>query len=517
MDIVEQIKSAVLPHVLGSLGGQDSTSQENQSNLITHFISLFATKIIGNDAVPQADETTDGASILGQVFGSHEEQDSIIGKLAEFNQVDKSQAQSLITTSAPLILTQIKNLAGGESVLSFLKNNVSLFGDKLPSWATSLLPAGVLGAIGGLGAKLTGDSSTTTSTPTPTPTVTSTPQPSYTSTTSSSTTSASTTSTSTTSSSNKSGGGFKGLLPLIGLLLLGLIIFFLWRGCNDNKATATAENATTGQVAPVPTDDANKDFSSFNITTGEGDEVYACGGEVGDQALKDNILGAVANVFGTSEKCDNIQVDDDNAMTLAGQENLEAALTQIKAIPNASAEFKDGKVIVNAPDATALNNLVSQLQGTLTGVTVEGAQALDVQSTVDQSVQAAMNALNALDANSTPADLANALNLQVINFEVGSDDIPDVNEVVLNKAVEVMKVIPNAALNITGHTDSTGNENQNVTLSQERADAVKEYLVEQGAPSTALTSTGAGSSQPVADNATDQGKFRNRRISFAAP
>lgn len=512
MDIVEQIKSAVLPHVLGSLGGQDSTTQENQSNLITHFISLFATKIIGNDAVPQADETTDGASILGQVFGSHEELDSIIGKLAEFNQVDKSQAQSLITTSAPLILTQIKNLAGGESVLSFLKNNVSLFGDKLPSWAISLLPAGVLGAIGGLGAKLTGDSSTTTSTPTPTPTITSTTQPSYTS-----ATSTSTTSTSTTSSSNKSGGGFKGLLPLIGLLLLGLIIFFLWRGCNDNKATAPAENSTTGQVDPVPTDDANKDFSSFNITTGEGNEVYTCGGEVGDQGLKDKILGAVANVFGTSEKCDNIQIDDDNAMTLAGQENLEAALTQIKAVPNASAEFKVGKVIVNAPDATALNNLVSQLQGTLTGVTVEGAQALDVQSTVDQSVQAAMNALNALDANSTPADLANALNLQVINFEVGSDDIPDVNEVVLNKAVEVMKVIPNAALNITGHTDSTGNEKQNVTLSQERADAVKEYLVEQGAPSTALTSTGAGSSQPVADNATDQGKFRNRRISFAAP
>lgn len=512
MDIVEQIKSAVLPHVLGSLGGQDSTSQENQSNLITHFISLFATKIIGNDAVPQADETTDGASILDQVFGSHEEQDSIIGKLAEFNQVDKSQAQSLITTSAPLILTQIKKLAGGESVLSFLKNNVSLFGDKLPSWAISLLPAGVLGAIGGLGAKLTGDSSTTTSTPTPTPTVTSTTQPSYTS-----ATSTSTTSTSITSDSNKSGGGFKSLLPLIGLLLLGLIIFFLWRGCNDNKATAPAENATTGQVAPVPTDDVNKDFSSFNITTGEGDEVYACGGEVGNQALKDNILGAVANVFGTSEKCDNIQVDDDNAMTLAGQENLEAALTQIKAIPNASAEFKDGKVIVNAPDATALNNLVSQLQGTLRGVTVEGAQTLDVQSTVDQSVQVAMNALDALDANSTPADLANALNLQVINFEVGSDDIPDENEVVLNKAVEVMKVIPNAALNITGHTDSTGNEKQNVTLSKERADAVKEYLVEQGVPSTALTSTGAGSSQPVADNATDQGKFRNRRISFAAP
>lgn len=306
------------------------------------------------------------------------------------------------------------------------------------------------------------------------------------------------------------------MLPLIGLILLALIIFFLWRGCNDDKTAVPADNANAGQVAPVATDDANKDFSSFNITTGEGDEVYACGGEVGDQALKDNILVAVANVFGASDQCDNIQIDDENATTLAGQENLEAALTQIKAVPNASAEFTDGKVIVNAPDATALNNLVSQLQGTLTGVTVEGAQDLDVQSTVNQSVQAAMNALNALDANSTPADLANALNLQVINFEVGSDDIPDVNEQVLNKAAEVMQVIPNAALSITGHTDSTGNEDQNVTLSQERADAVKEYLVEQGATAEALTSNGVGSSEPVADNATDQGKFRNHRISFAA-
>lgn len=333
---------------------------------------MFATKIIGNDAVPQGDETTDGGSILNQVLPSPEEQNSMVEKLAENNQVDKSQAQNLITTSAPLILKQIKNLAGGESVLSFLKNNVSLFGDKLPSWATSLLPAGVLGTIGGLGAELTGDSSTTTSTPTPTPTVTSTTQPSYTSTTSSSTTSASTSSTSTTSSSNKSGGGFKGLLTLIGLLLLGLSIFFLWRGCNDNKATAPAENATTRQVAPVPTDDANKDFSSFNITTGEGDEVFGCGGEVGDQALKNNILDAVASVFGTSEKCDNIQIDNDNAMTFASQENLEATLTQIKAVPN-------------------------------------------------------------------------------------------------------------AALSIKGNTDSSGNEGQNVTLSEELADAVEEYLIERGA------------------------------------
>lgn len=82
---------------------------------------MFATKIIGNDAVPQGDETTDGGSILNQVLPSPEEQNSMVEKLAENNQVDKSQAQNLITTSAPLILKQIKNLAGGESVLSFLK------------------------------------------------------------------------------------------------------------------------------------------------------------------------------------------------------------------------------------------------------------------------------------------------------------------------------------------------------------------------------------------------------------
>ena len=53
-------------------------------------------------------------------------------------------------------------------------------------------------------------------------------------------------------------------------------------------------------------------------------------------------------------------------------------------------------------------------------------------------------------------------------------------------------------------------------LSQQRADAVREYLVQHGVPASMLTSAGYGDTKPVASNDTDEGRFRNRRIEFNA-
>lgn len=65
---------------------------------------------------------------------------------------------------------------------------------------------------------------------------------------------------------------------------------------------------------------------------------------------------------------------------------------------------------------------------------------------------------------------------------------------------------------IIGHTDSTGAEAYNQTLSQRRAIAVKNYLLEQGIPASAMTTLGLGESNPVADNNTREGRARNRRV-----
>ncbi|ANB03742.1 hypothetical protein ECTOBSL9_1476 [Ectothiorhodospira sp. BSL-9] len=65
---------------------------------------------------------------------------------------------------------------------------------------------------------------------------------------------------------------------------------------------------------------------------------------------------------------------------------------------------------------------------------------------------------------------------------------------------------------IAGHTDSTGSRSYNQTLSQNRADAVKDYLVEQGVPADVMTTVGYGPDRPLAYNDTKEGRQENRRV-----
>jgi len=74
-----------------------------------------------------------------------------------------------------------------------------------------------------------------------------------------------------------------------------------------------------------------------------------------------------------------------------------------------------------------------------------------------------------------------------------------------------------APIDIAGHTDSLGSEAYNQSLSQRRAAAVSRFLTAQGVSATRLRVHGHGESQPVADNATEQGRARNRRVEIRFP
>ena len=65
---------------------------------------------------------------------------------------------------------------------------------------------------------------------------------------------------------------------------------------------------------------------------------------------------------------------------------------------------------------------------------------------------------------------------------------------------------------IIGHTDSQGSDAINNPLSKDRADAVRDYLVAQGVPATRISTAGRGEHQPIADNATAEGRAKNRRV-----
>jgi len=68
------------------------------------------------------------------------------------------------------------------------------------------------------------------------------------------------------------------------------------------------------------------------------------------------------------------------------------------------------------------------------------------------------------------------------------------------------------SIKVIGHTDSVGSDSYNQSLSERRASSVAEYLLAQGVAPNKLTSEGKGESEPVADNETDAGRAKNRRV-----
>ncbi|MEM9986375.1 MAG: OmpA family protein, partial [Bacteroidota bacterium] len=107
------------------------------------------------------------------------------------------------------------------------------------------------------------------------------------------------------------------------------------------------------------------------------------------------------------------------------------------------------------------------------------------------------------------------LELDPIFFEEASDKLDPQAKGVLDRLAEQMASCEDCRLIIQGHTDAKGGDEYNQILSVLRAYNVKYYLVyEHGISQSRITSGGAGEHQPLADNETDQGRQRNRRVDF---
>lgn len=104
--------------------------------------------------------------------------------------------------------------------------------------------------------------------------------------------------------------------------------------------------------------------------------------------------------------------------------------------------------------------------------------------------------------------------LQPIEFEFGKAVIKPVSYPILDEVVTLMKARPKMRIGVYGHTDDRGAIALNMRLSGERARACLRYIVERGIAANRLESEGFGPNKPVADNDTDIGRARNRRVEF---
>ena len=104
--------------------------------------------------------------------------------------------------------------------------------------------------------------------------------------------------------------------------------------------------------------------------------------------------------------------------------------------------------------------------------------------------------------------------LSNIFFESGQYELQESSKPELTFLVNYLKQNPGLRIEIQGHTDNVGSEADNQTLSQKRAEAVREYLIEQGIKIDRIEANGYGESEPIADNETEAEKAQNRRTEF---
>ncbi len=128
---------------------------------------------------------------------------------------------------------------------------------------------------------------------------------------------------------------------------------------------------------------------------------------------------------------------------------------------------------------------------------------------IEERREAFISQLN--EAVEGPDTAAKVLELEYVTFETGSAELGPLSKYQLNDLATYLKQNPTMRIQLAGHTDNTGAPEENMTLSENRARMVYDYLVEQGVEESRLSAIGYGDTRPVDTNDTDAGREKNRR------
>ena len=118
------------------------------------------------------------------------------------------------------------------------------------------------------------------------------------------------------------------------------------------------------------------------------------------------------------------------------------------------------------------------------------------------------------DLYMSPIEVGKTVIIKNIYFNFDKTTLKEESFPELNRMTQLMKQNPGITIEIGGHTDNKGSDEYNLTLSEGRAQAVKDYLIEQGISEARMQAKGFGETQPVSTNDTEEGRSENRRVEF---
>jgi OOP family OmpA-OmpF porin len=220
-------------------------------------------------------------------------------------------------------------------------------------------------------------------------------------------------------------------------------------------------------------------------------------GTVPDEATRIGILTRVREIYGAERVVDQLGVGALGAPPRWNEQVQKLLTTDLKRVSQGQLRVEGNVVeIVGAVDSAQTQaHIVRGLTTRLDNPTYTVRDALRVSGGGQQVLDAAM-------AN------------RIVEFETGNATLTPQGQRVLDELLPVLRTLQGRRFEVVGHTDSDGGRAQNLVLSAARAESVKAYLVQRGIPEASLSTSGLGPDRPVADNATPQGRARNRRIEF---
>lgn len=162
-----------------------------------------------------------------------------------------------------------------------------------------------------------------------------------------------------------------------------------------------------------------------------------------------------------------------------------------------------------------LGGLIGGGTGRIIGAGIGGLAGGAIGYTMDKQIKQLKEQTAGSGVDVTPTDNGQAILVNLpegVTFDVGSYSLKPEFRATLDTVADSLKQYPDSLIDVYGHTDSTGSDTYNQTLSENRARTVASYLNMQGVAPARIRSQGYGETMPVADNATDDGRRRNRRV-----
>lgn len=280
-----------------------------------------------------------------------------------------------------------------------------------------------------------------------------------------------------------------------------------------DASSADLLDAVSGDGVSVS---APPEFGSLDVSTTYDGVRIILNGTVFTTEQSTELVNASTAVVGAGNVVNNLAVTDlAEALPRSGVRvsALGSVIATFEGLNKADAMINDTDITVNgeAPDsesqavtatAVAATGAANLRPGGEIRIVVPEEPEFDLQEEIDL-LQAELDALQ------------DEIRETVV-FDVDSNELSADAQATLDKVVDAMNRYQGPVIEIGGHTDSGGDADYNVDLSQRRADAVVAYISSVGIDDERLRPVGFGESQPLADNATEVGRLQNRRVEFIA-